>query len=245
MLQFEIIKKHTLSSTNDYLKQLLLENELQEGTVVRSIEQTLGRGQGTNTWESETGKNLTFSLLLTPSFIDAGEMFVISKVISLGIVGFLQQYNKNFSIKWPNDIYWNNKKICGILIENQLLGCCLKHSTIGVGLNINQDAFYSDAPNPISLKTIINESSDIDNVLIQVLESIAYWYSVLCNKNLSLINNTYFKNLYRNQGFYKYKTQDEVFKAKIESVDNDGLLNLISEQGELKSFYFKEVEFIL
>lgn len=250
LLQFNmsglsIIRKYSLSSTNDYLKELVNGNEQEEGKVVIAENQVDGRGQGANKWESESGKNLTFSLLLKPTFIEAGDMFLISKAVSLGIVTCLNEMANDFTIKWPNDIYWQDKKVCGILIENQLLGCCLSYSFIGVGVNVNQKAFISDAPNPISLCEIVGEEIDLDTCLEKLLTSINSYYEKLRNDDSSKLSSEYFKYLYRKEGFYKYRADGEIFEAKIDAVKDDGLLNLKTKSGELKAFYFKEVDFVL
>lgn len=245
MLNFNIIRKEALNSTNDYLKQLISKSKQTEGTVIVANNQTKGKGQGANTWESEAGKNITLSLLLKPSFIEACDMFIISKVISLGILNYLNKLGDGFTIKWPNDIYWNNKKICGILIENQLLGCCLNYSTIGIGLNINQGNFISNAPNPVSLMQIFNKTFHIEAELNQLLNSISIWYTTLYNNDFDLINSKYFNGLYRRNGLHLYKTNNDTFSAKIKSVENDGLLQLETSEGALRTFYFKEVEFLI
>ncbi|MDA3890653.1 MAG: biotin--[acetyl-CoA-carboxylase] ligase [Salinivirgaceae bacterium] len=245
MITFNIEVKHELASTNDYLKNIIAEQDTAEGFVILAKHQIDGRGQGENKWESEKNKNLTFSLLLRPSFLPAGDMFMISKTVALGILDYLNSLDKNFSIKWPNDFYFGDKKIGGILIENQLLGCCLNYSFIGIGLNINQVTFLSNAPNPISLKNILNKELEIGTCLNDLLASVNKWYDYLKDGLFDKINKQYFVNLYRNEGYYKYKTENDKFSAKIISVESDGKLNLKTTEGKLRSFYFKEVEFML
>ena len=142
-------------STNSYLRELIMrEKEQPEGTVVITDYQTAGRGQKGNSWESERGKNLTFSILLHPNHIPPGKQFILSQLISIAIVGVLKKYDRHFTIKWPNDIYWKEKKIAGMLIEVDLTGSSLSNAIIGIGININQRHFKSDAPNPVSLTQI-------------------------------------------------------------------------------------------
>lgn len=245
MQNHHIIQIEKTASTNDYLKEFLSSNNLIEGSVIITNNQVKGRGHGSNVWESEANKNLTFSLLLNPRFVEASEMFLISKVISLGIITYLNSLKNEFTIKWPNDIYWNDKKIGGILIENQLLGSRINYSIIGIGLNVNQKKFLSKAPNPISLYQIFNKSFKLDVLLNNLLNSIHIWYKNLEAGKFDLINKTYFDLLYRNGGYFQYKTDTELFKARIECVEDDGLLKLRTYEGEIKSFYFKEVAFVI
>jgi len=123
-----------------------------EFTTVIAERQTAGKGQRGNSWESEDCRNITFSFVLYPTFIEARRQFILSQIVSLSIKEELDQWTEGISIKWPNDIYWNDKKICGILIENDLSGHHIGRSISGIGVNINQDVFRSNAPNPISLK---------------------------------------------------------------------------------------------
>jgi BirA family biotin operon repressor/biotin-[acetyl-CoA-carboxylase] ligase len=226
------------------LKKLTIEEELPEGFVVLANNQTQGRGIGKNTWESEAGKNLTFSLLLRPVFLKAEEMFMVSKAISLGIVDYLNSLDKCFTIKWPNDIYYCNKKMGGILIENQLLGNKLNYSLIGIGINLNQEIFHGTAPNPVALKTILKKDINKTECLNGILKQITIWYEILSDGWFEKINQTYFTHLYRNIGYHNFSAHGETFLAKIKSVENDGKLVLKTQQADQKEFYFKEVEFI-
>ena len=140
----------TINSTNAWLQQALLEQQLPEGVLVYTSYQTNGRGQLTNVWESEKDKNLLFSMLFTPVWLPVKDQFVLSQAVALGVVRFLNKFQAGFKVKWPNDIYWNDKKIAGILIENNLQGTVIGSSVVGIGLNINQMEFLSDAPNPVS-----------------------------------------------------------------------------------------------
>ena len=161
MTRFKIDKVSETLSTNELLKSIADKDSVAEGYTVVAVSQTAGRGQIGAFWESQPGQNLTFSLLLRPEFIKADQMFLVSKAISLGIVDYLNSFGEEFKIKWPNDIYYKDKKICGVLIENQLMGSNIVYSIIGIGLNINQKEFISDAPNPISLYNIIGRKLDL------------------------------------------------------------------------------------
>jgi BirA family biotin operon repressor/biotin-[acetyl-CoA-carboxylase] ligase len=241
----KIIEVKELTSSNDHMKKLVVADKLPEGSVVLALHQKKGRGMGQNSWESEKGKNLTFSLLLRPTFLPAENMFLISKTISLGIVDYLNKLDRSFTIKWPNDIYYKDKKICGILIENQLLGNKLNYSIIGIGININQEVFKSDAPNPISLLNIFNKKFNTTSCLNGILKQISIWYDMLSEGWAEKINEAYFTQLYRNTGYHAYNSEGILFKAQLKAVENDGKLVLQTAENEIKSFYFKEVEFIM
>ena len=151
---YPLIALERTDSTNRYLNELC-DTSLQpvaELTTVCADYQTAGKGQRGNSWEAAEGRNLLFSFVLYPTFLEAGRQFILSQVISLSIKEALDGLVEGVSIKWPNDIYWQEKKLCGILIENDLQGRYIGRSVAGVGLNVNQERFLSDAPNPVSLK---------------------------------------------------------------------------------------------
>ena len=162
-------KVKQLSSTNDYLAQLCKDNKAKEFYTVLADSQTKGKGQRGNHWESEAGKNLTFSIVLYPTALEVKKHFCLSMLAALSCIEALGAYTDGFSIKWPNDIYWKDKKIGGILIENELEGGYIVQSIIGIGLNINQEVFYSNAPNPVSLKQILDVDIDIQEVMMKVV----------------------------------------------------------------------------
>ena len=229
-------------STNDLLRQMLAENDLPEFTVVQTDFQFSGKGMAGNVWESAESENLLFSILLKPKNINSAEQFIISQMISNAIKNTLDKFATDFTIKWSNDIYWKDKKICGILIENDLIGNKIKHSVIGVGLNINQIKFSEKLLNPVSLKMIINESVSQEQILADIIENLKTQYF---SKDFNEIRTSYFNNLYRKNGFFAYQSAEEIFQAKIITVENDGKLILETKSGERRSFYFKEIKFVL
>lgn len=163
-----LIHLTSTSSTNEYLYDLIFRDDsLTEGLVVWSDFQTSGKGQLSNVWESEEGMNLTFSMLFFPSFLPIQSQFLLSQFVSLGIVDYLSNEvgMKDVTVKWPNDIYWKNKKIAGVLIENLLMGNSISHTIVGVGLNVNQKKFLSDAPNPVSMATATKRHFNLDDEL--------------------------------------------------------------------------------
>lgn len=241
-----IIHIQETESTNSYLWQLLAEVPLEEGSIVSARHQSAGRGQRGNSWESEQGKNLTFSMVLYPSSIEVHEQFILSQVVSLGIKKALDKYTKDISIKWPNDIYWQEKKICGILIENALSESGFQHSIIGIGLNINQKHFESDAPNPVSLTEITGQEYTLATIIEEVKDYILTFYheaEILGNRHT--IQHCYTESLFRKEDFHWYSDQEGKFEAKIKDVEPSGHLVLEDKNGTIKKYAFKEVKYLL
>ena len=233
-VEWKIIHIDETDSTNRWLR----EQGREEDMVVWADFQTAGRGQGTNKWESEQGKNLLFSILLHPKDIPANKQFAISMQVSLAICEALGERIGDLSIKWPNDIYWRNAKICGILIENRLQGSRIRDSIIGVGLNVNQRQFHSDAPNPVSLWQICEQETDREQLLKDILKA----FDRHQGKELKA---QYLSMLYRRKGFHPYADQNGAFMAEIADVEEDGHLLLRDEEGKERCYAFKEVSFII
>ena len=232
-MEWKIVHIGETDSTNHWLK------EHGEGEMVVVADyQTAGRGCGTNTWESERGKNLLFSALIHPNQIPASHQFHISMAVSVAISEALEQYIGDVSIKWPNDIYWRNGKICGILIEQTLKGTVIKESIIGVGLNVNQRIFRSDAPNPVSLWQITAQETDRDALLSDILSRLRQ----LLTED---VRSRYMARLYRRSGFHPYTDAGGAFMARIADVRADGRLVLADDEGRERIYAFKEVQFII
>lgn len=247
----KIIHISTIDSTNIGLAQLNIKKVVKEGigllegTILWADFQSSGRGQRGNSWESEKSKNLTFSIIFHPSSIKANQQFLISQVVALGVAKFLSKYTDNISIKWPNDIYWKEKKICGILIENQLGDNTIIHSIAGIGININQTNFVSDAPNPVSLKLITRNDYSLATLIEEVQLSILSYYKKLQDGEIDFIRNDYKNNLFRKEGFYPYNDGMTNFYAEIQDILDSGILILKDKNGLERSFAFKEVKYIL
>lgn len=237
-----------IPSTSTYLAQLCKESKAQEFHTVIAEDQTAGRGQRGNSWESECGKNLTFSTVIYPTALEAKEQFHLSMVVAFAVIDALKAYTDGFSIKWPNDIYWKDKKIGGILIENELEGKYITQCIIGIGLNVNQQRFYSSAPNPISLYQILGTNINRQELFHKILQGIMGGYLYLDTEYalaVPHIRELYLKNLYRKEGFYPYRDSQGEFLAKFHDVEPNGYLILTDEEGTLRRYAFKEVEFIL
>jgi birA, biotin-[acetyl-CoA-carboxylase] ligase region len=231
-------------STNDLAHAAVASKE-PNGTVFVADTQTKGRGQRSNTWESEPYKNLTFSLILYPEFLKIDEQFLLSKAISVAVVDFLNECGLCAKIKWPNDIYIGDKKTTGILIENSIIGNSLSAAIIGVGLNVNQKVFLSDAPNPTSIAIELGKELDREKSLQRLLFLFEQRYNMLVKRDFEQLEKDYFANLYRNNGFYEYVSDGTKFKAKIIGISNIGELLLETENGEQRKFAFKEIGFVI
>ena len=245
-IALEKLKETT--STNDYLAHLCRESKAKEFYTVMAESQTKGKGQRGNSWESEAGKNLTFSTVLYPTALEARKQFCLSMLVALACHEALSNYTDGFSIKWPNDIYWKDKKIGGILIENELEGKYITQCIIGIGLNINQEEFFSDAPNPVSLKQILGVDVNIQEVLMKVVQGIIGGYRQLESNfetTQQAIGTLYRKYLYRRKGMFPYRDAQGDFQAEYQEVEPDGHLILKDEQGTLRRYAFKEVSFVL
>lgn len=238
-----ILLKET-DSTNNYAKQLIAD-KAEEGTVVLAHWQRNGKGQQGNFWESDSHKNLLFSLILYPNFLEAGKQFYLSKIVSLSLAKVLSTKVKDVTVKWPNDIYVGTKKIAGILIENSIKGTSLDSSLIGIGLNLNQEKFISDAPNPISLKQLTEKEYVVEEVLNEFVAAFNPLFEKLKSRSFSEIDESYFSTLFRNREWCLYRKDGKEFEARIIGIGEFGQLQLEEKPGAISEFMFKEVEFVL
>ena len=234
-MKWKIVHIDETDSTNRWLK------DHGEGTMVVATDyQTAGKGCGSNAWESERGKNLTFSMLIHPDGIAAREQFRITEVVSVALCRTLQPYIYNkVEIKWPNDIYVGDRKLCGILIENRLQGNVIVDCIIGIGLNVNQRTFVSDAPNPVSMYQLTGQETDREALLADFLQTFDQEWQNKTN------GSEYRELLYRKgkDGLYEDKTGR--FVARLADVLPDGRLLLVDEAGKERTYAFKEVSFII
>lgn len=260
----ESIKLTDTPSTNAFLlealeKDITLPNGQKakdwEGAVV-SAYQSAGRGMGSNTWESESGKNLLYSILIHPTWLPAMKQYLISMSQAVAVQEVLSEYTDGITIKWPNDIYWHDKKISGTLIEGNIQGRNMCDMIIGTGININQQRFFSDAPNPVSLLNIIGQETSLDVILQQFLSRFSHHYTTLAREMYSIYSNInpsftpsiiekYHSLLYRRNGFHMYEDANGPFMAEIKEVATNGILTLSLPDGELREYEFKEVKFII
>ena len=258
---------NTTNSTNTLMKELLAKGEWREGErFLYTGFQTAGRGQAGNGWESEEGKNLLCSVLMSyqlsaisrqPYYLNV----LVSVAVHMAIRSLLFErsglcsLSEAVSIKWPNDIYYGDKKIAGILVENAILGSEVTYSIAGIGLNVNQTTFLSSAPNPISLKLISGKETDIDALMQALMAQI----EALEATDEAQVWAYYREHLYRREGFWPFverevstaptmnaeKGAEGIFLAKIENVRTNGEIELRDQNGNLRIYHFKQVRYVL
>ncbi len=245
MQEIRLTKIAETDSTNAFLKGYTGE-EGGRMTVVSADYQTAGRGQGTNTWESERGKNLLFSAKFRPQGVKASEQYILLEAAAVAIVEVLRRFGDGFTIKWPNDIYWHDRKVSGTLTECSLSAGMVKDCILGVGINVNQTVFTSDAPNPESLKNILN-GTDIERsaLLAGLLQSITLWTDKVDEGRYDEIRSAYMSKLYRSEGFHPYRDNQGEFEAEITDVLPNGHLILHRRDGSESRYAFKEVLFLI
>lgn len=243
-----ILEYDQLPSTNNKAKELLKEKDIREFTVVKALHQFAGRGYASNTWESEKGKNVTASWILKPGFLPPQHQFRLTQMLSLAVKDTVDSYltpGLSATIKWPNDLYVNNSKIAGILVENSIMGDIIKSAICGIGLNVNQEVFISEAPNPVSLTQISGKQYSVDTVIEVLSSKIGYWYDILRAGKTDLLLNTYHAALFRKDSLSAFAAGNEVWEGIITGTDSWGRLIIKSKQGDTRVFDFKEVSFIL
>jgi BirA family biotin operon repressor/biotin-[acetyl-CoA-carboxylase] ligase len=233
-----------LPSTNTYASNLLKKGNPQEGTIIHTNYQSAGRGQQGNKWESTNGNNLLLSIILYPSFINPSCQFVISMAISLGICDFLSGIISDCCIKWPNDIYVNNDKIAGLLIENSIMGNTIENTIVGIGLNVNQVKFISDAPNPVSLRILTENTYDIEACMINLMHDLDKRYCHLSEGNNSGLKDEYISKLYRYNEWFSFYDKNGTFSGRIKSVTDEGRIQIETKSGSVNEYSYKEVGFI-
>lgn len=281
-MEFKVIHINETDSTNGWLREFATDehgmtqrNDIGDvrrdfheipchsdaNVVVVAEYQTAGRGCGSNTWESERGKNLTFSVLLHPTEIPANSQFRITEVVSVAMCETLEHLFRPLSpsdsspdsgeqevtvkwphevtIKWPNDIYVGDRKICGILIENRLKGSTMTDSIVGIGLNVNQRTFVSDAPNPVSVYQLTGEETDREALLQMFLKEL----SKTLEMNPEPLAEAYRSRLYRREGIHRFSDSQGEFEAKVQNVLDDGRFVLLDTHGKTRIYSFKEVQF--
>jgi BirA family biotin operon repressor/biotin-[acetyl-CoA-carboxylase] ligase len=236
-----LIQLKSVDSTNSYASRLLSRENVPEGTVILAVYQTHGKGQGGNNWESDEGKNLLFSIILKPVFLIADKQFYLSMCISNGIVDFLAPLAKPVSIKWPNDIYLNGRKVAGILIENTIAANYLFTSIVGIGLNVNQRIFSKHLPNPTSLSLETGEEFNLSDNLIILLKSLESWINKLYNGFLAEIKIHYLNNLWLINRWSKFTDTSGIFEGRITDVTELGELVVLKKNGEMKSYFHREI----
>ncbi len=233
-------------STNDIAAEIIQSgNNVFEGMVIITDNQTAGRGQRGNVWEASVGENLTFSLILKPNFLKASEQFKLNVAVSLGVLDCLSEYiDDDLKVKWSNDIYFQNQKMGGILIENTLQGYQIGFSVIGIGLNINQTQF--PVPNATSLRNVTTNplKYDLSDLLSELLACIEKNYLAVKNGDYEVLKERYLSNLFRINEFHHFRKNGQLFVGKIVGIDESGQLGIESD-GLVEYYGFQEVAFVI
>ncbi|MEH6304448.1 biotin--[acetyl-CoA-carboxylase] ligase [Olivibacter sp. CPCC 100613] len=240
-----IITLQQVSSTNDYLKSNLSNSKpYTEGTVIMAVEQYAGKGQAGNVWKSEPGKNLICSILLNPTFLLPKDQFELNIAVSLAIIDTLEPIlGKNLRIKWPNDIYYLDKKIGGILIENILRGISWKHAIIGIGLNINQTDFGDYQAKSVSLKQLLNREFEVKTLLQTLCFHLSIEYQKLKGRQAAQQKKRYKGFLYRLGQPANFLIAGQCKNGTILDVSKEGKL-IVDFDGKLTEYAIKEIAFI-
>lgn len=240
----DIVWLDKVDSTNLFAERYATD-DYAHGVVVATTNQTHGRGQRGNQWESNPGDNLLFSIVLKPTFLLVQRQFLISKITALAIVELLSSYTSGLSIKWPNDIYVNSCKISGVLIENSFHSEYLDTTIVGIGINVNQSEFSDELPNPTSLYRETGKAYDLNTLLNQFCQVYQRYYNALQHNSIGEISRSYFEKLFRSDGYSSYTASGQTFRARIIGVRDTGELVLETDSGERKEFAFKEVAFVI
>ena len=238
------IRLDEVDSTNTYLRRMetLPDADI---VVVTAGHQTAGRGMGSNRWESEDGRNLLFSMLVRPEGVPAARQFALSMAEALAVKDALDPIAGEVTLKWPNDVYWHDRKISGTLIETAISGRLVKVCIFGTGINVNQRVFRSDAPNPVSLRQITGRDTDMNVVLDSVLEAFEGYYAMVLDGEYDRVGRLYHDALYRRTGMHAYSDSDGRFMASVVRVGHDGRLVLRDDAGRERIYAFKEVSYII
>ena len=241
----KIIHLEEVDSTNAYIMRNV--GELEAPVMVSAYRQTAGQGQRGNSWEAEPGKNLTFSIFYRPESLPPMAQFSMSEAVALAVVDFLGAHGIEAKVKWPNDIYVGDNKICGILIRHSVMGGSVSYSVIGVGIDVNQTIFLSDAPNPISMRQITGKNYDLLLLEKEIADFMERSLESISDPDFRIkLHDEFMKNLWRGDG-REYPFADtatgETFMAHIESIASHGPMTLRLSDGSLRTYAFKEVSF--
>lgn len=243
---FNHIHFESTTSTNQLAHKMLQEGKQDAFTVISADYQINGRGQAGNTWKSEAYKNLLFSVILYPDFLAVQKQFIINQLISVSICIELEHLmpDASISIKWPNDLLINQKKVAGILIENSVMSSKLVWSIAGIGLNVNQELFGDDLPLATSIHNYLGHPIDRNSLLINIINQINYQFDIVRNDAGVCLNRLYMQRLYQLNQAALYKQNGKIFTATINRIDEYGRLVLIKNGNEQVFCDVKEIEFI-
>lgn len=234
----------SIDSTNEEMQRILQKTNFDEGTVVYAGFQTGGKGHMGNRWESEPGKNILMSILFLPDFLEPQHQFYLSMVVSLSLLEIIGSYCPQTKIKWPNDLFVKDKKIAGLLVENQIRGNIIEKTVAGIGLNVNQEKFSMFIPAATSLYMEKKCHFDMTKLLERLMGQMEVWYNLLAGSERELIRRNYTENLYGLEEMLTYSHDGKIFNAMIIDVEPSGELVLETEKGDTLKFGFREVMLI-
>ena len=234
-----------IDSTNAYLQRQQSETDICNW-VVSTDEQTAGKGMGSNVWESEVGKNLTFSLALDVCFLPAERQFLLSEAVALGLIQALDDSlpAEKLHIKWPNDIFFDNQKLAGILINSTIKANMMDISIIGIGLNVNQMRFQDWPTHPVSLQQITGKEYDLQPLLEKTIESIYNKVKTL-KTDPTAIEEAYLQRLYRYRTWAEYEVDRKAMQLFMTGIDAFGQLLLVDKENKTHCFDIKEIKFLI
>ncbi len=238
---FDILE--TAVSTNETLKKIAAESFSEDFKAVVTFNQTEGRGQAGNNWYSGRDENISYSIIFKP-LLPVQNQFLISQAVALAVTTFLEKYTGGIQIKWPNDIFIDNKKIAGILIENSLKGQKIENSIVGIGVNINQEVFDNSLPDAVSLMYITGNKYDLNQLSNELHNQVIKYLDNLTIDKAGEIERFYINSLLRRDGLHEYKDASGYFKARIKGIGSQGNLILELEDFSIRSYFFKEVTFV-
>jgi BirA family biotin operon repressor/biotin-[acetyl-CoA-carboxylase] ligase len=241
MIHNHIIHLQEVSSTNNYLKELSKEKELEEGTVILADYQTAGRGRGTNTWLADSGKSITMSVYIRP-LLKAGHHFMLNEMLSVALVDVLASQGIYAMIKWPNDIYIADRKVAGLLIENVLHGDTISGSVLGIGLNVNQQKFPKELTNPVSMAQVLERSLVLPELTETILACITRRYEILKTGNMNQLHTEYSAHLYKRGEWISFDSKEQKVEGILFNVFQSGELCVRLNNGALQSYLYDEVQ---
>jgi len=244
MIDFQVKHFQEVDSTNSYLKELVKQSDVPEGTVILADFQTTGKGRGLNAWISDRAQNLTFSFFINPD-LPASCHFSLVEFVSLALVDTLSDYKVQAKIKWPNDIYVADKKIAGILFENVLSGDKIISSVVGIGLNVNQTVFPAELTNPVSLKTFVKQEVNQEELVKILLDCLSNRYEQMKRGSYDLLHKEYCSNIYKKDETIRYWLDGKLYKGTLRTIGGTGELCIEDENGELSGYLFGEIKLVI
>lgn len=238
------IELDSVDSTNTHAMKQIQAKLAEHGTVYFAHQQTAGKGRQGKVWETEPKANIILSVVLDAARLQIAHQFFISAVAALAVVDLLNKFTPtNSTIKWPNDVYYNDTKAAGILIENNLQGNKWQWCVVGIGININQMQFPKGLINPISLAQITNKNYDTINLAKQLCAFLESWYLRMVAGNFSYILENYNQCLYKKGQIVKLKKNNIAFNCTVDQVNKQG--KLLVKDGLQHEFDFGEIEWVI